>query len=436
MPEEFQAFGESWKTFHPDWKFSLWTDANRPTLRNEAAYLSARSFADKANILRYEILLTQGGVYIDTDFECRKSIEQLIAKERCFAARQWEGAINNAIIGAVPEHPALRALVSGLTAHIETHSIDLPSVFRSGPFYFGPVIRRFKSVKIFPPELFYPYDWHERWKRHHHFDQAYAVHHWTLSGRTADQPKKTAVGSKDTCCAHVVIVLDETCDEQRLIWALEGLCLQTAANFDVSILSDTQSDGLERIVRSYDKRLQFALANFHGDEATFERVLEGSRAPVTVLLHANCVPDPDFLRDAVSCGVHSPSVAIPRFYPARKFYEFKLGWPLDYDGLRIHSLNPKTRSDRFSSRHDYVTDRYFGVVTTNSWVREHLAGHTRAPLTAWLLHLLAAIRNDEEVSILSSKCQITCLCAARTYSSRAADKSNEPIFRQSMKRVS
>ena len=53
MPEEYVRFGEGWERLHPGWTMRLWTDADLPPLRNQAAFDVATSFAQRADIARY-----------------------------------------------------------------------------------------------------------------------------------------------------------------------------------------------------------------------------------------------------------------------------------------------------------------------------------------------------------------------------------------------
>ena len=55
------------------WRYRLWRDADVnsmvPPLANRAAFDAASNYGEKADILRYEILLRVGGLYVDVDFE-------------------------------------------------------------------------------------------------------------------------------------------------------------------------------------------------------------------------------------------------------------------------------------------------------------------------------------------------------------------------------
>src|SRR3712207_1506593 len=84
MPAEFQEFRTTWQRLHPGWEHKLWTDATLPPLENQRAFDLARSAAARSNIARYEIVRRFGGVYIDTDFECKRSLEALLQGVDCF----------------------------------------------------------------------------------------------------------------------------------------------------------------------------------------------------------------------------------------------------------------------------------------------------------------------------------------------------------------
>ena len=79
LPAEYARYGQTWLDHHPGWELRFWTDDNFPDgLRRPEAQERLRSPVERANILRLEVVWRFGGVYVDTDFECRRSIEPLI----------------------------------------------------------------------------------------------------------------------------------------------------------------------------------------------------------------------------------------------------------------------------------------------------------------------------------------------------------------------
>ena len=120
LPDFSKKMIESWKKFHPDWEVKLWTDVDLETfdLKNREAYDKDTNWGEKSDILRYEILLRYGGVYVDAaDFECIRSFNEL--HETCdFSvgiAHGKRGVDYNGLIGCSPNHPIMQECVDSIT---------------------------------------------------------------------------------------------------------------------------------------------------------------------------------------------------------------------------------------------------------------------------------------------------------------------------------
>lgn len=118
-PAFFLKFRESWQKLHPDWEYRLWTDKDLATYDFELRDLfeASDNYGEKSDILRCELLLKHGGVYVDADFECVKPLDELMYKYDFFAGIEPPHEIpessrvmlvSNAIIGARPNHPVLK----------------------------------------------------------------------------------------------------------------------------------------------------------------------------------------------------------------------------------------------------------------------------------------------------------------------------------------
>ncbi|MGI8439959.1 MAG: glycosyltransferase family 32 protein [Thermoleophilaceae bacterium] len=176
MPEEHAAYGESWAHHHPAWEMRLWTDEDLPGLSTPLLE-RARNLVERADILRIELLRRFGGVYVDTDFECLRPIDPLLENVGIFAARVNEERINNAILGSTAGHPAwdrVLATIDERMGSIEGHGA-------AGAPAIQWTVAEEPDYVAFPPELFYPYSAEEWHRRHEHFPDAYAVHHWAYT---------------------------------------------------------------------------------------------------------------------------------------------------------------------------------------------------------------------------------------------------------------
>ncbi|HEX2583125.1 MAG TPA: glycosyltransferase, partial [Chlamydiales bacterium] len=123
----------SWMECHPEWTFYFWTDdPNRPVpvkgmikrLFSELLFSSpirsyfekAENWGEKSDLLRYEILSREGGLYVDHDVECLHSFAPLHTSVSFYASAEplhnsalynSHLTVSNCLIGSVPNHPIL-----------------------------------------------------------------------------------------------------------------------------------------------------------------------------------------------------------------------------------------------------------------------------------------------------------------------------------------
>jgi hypothetical protein len=122
LPARFASFRATWAAAHPmsrGWRHVLWGDAEAAAfpLRNRAAFEAATNWGEKSDILRYEVLHAQGGVYVDTDFECVRPLDELLERRVSFFAgvsNTGTVELNNGLIGAAPRHRLLARLIEAV----------------------------------------------------------------------------------------------------------------------------------------------------------------------------------------------------------------------------------------------------------------------------------------------------------------------------------
>jgi inositol phosphorylceramide mannosyltransferase catalytic subunit len=176
FPEEFARYQRTWLDHHPGWELRFWTEGNLPEgLRRPEAYERLRAPAERSDILRLELLWRFGGVYVDTDFECLRSIEPLLGNVEFFAADIDKRRVNNALIGSIPGHPILDRALSELQPR-EFHGYDKEA---AGPLFLDRLLEDYPEARIFDKRLFYA---HGRAAREH----GYAIHHEANAWKDAD----------------------------------------------------------------------------------------------------------------------------------------------------------------------------------------------------------------------------------------------------------
>jgi mannosyltransferase OCH1-like enzyme len=154
LPRDYAGYQRSWLRRHPGWELRLWTEDDLPgDLERKEVYELLRRPAERSDMLRLELLHRHGGVYVDTDFECRRSIEPLLDGVDFFCAYIDPGRVNNALIGSVPRHPLLGRGIRELRPRATFGPVDKEG---TGPLFFNRLVAGEPGVTIFAEELFYP----------------------------------------------------------------------------------------------------------------------------------------------------------------------------------------------------------------------------------------------------------------------------------------
>ncbi len=214
LPEVFKKYIDTWKRYHPDWEYVLWTDEKVAQemypLYNQKYYDETESMGVKSDLLKWEIIYRYGGVYVDVDFECLKSLDQLHYMYDFYTAYQPLDAffvqLGAALFAGWPGHPILKHCIE--TIKDDWHHKGAPK--KSGPVHFSKsfLVTAGKDNRkdiAFPSFYMYPLGSREHIVKRSEWVQngAYAVHHWAMSWmpkdsrrsefRTFDNKKSDAV---------------------------------------------------------------------------------------------------------------------------------------------------------------------------------------------------------------------------------------------------
>jgi mannosyltransferase OCH1-like enzyme len=158
LPAAFAGYAASWKEHHPDWQYMFWTDEmNRAFIKQHYGwfldtYDGYEFNIQRADAIRYFLLTHFGGVYVDLDNECFKSIEGLVRAEECFFAlepdtharsHQVERIISNALMGAIPNHPFFAAIMKDLLFYKSTRNKRNETIlYTTGPMMIERVLKQ------------------------------------------------------------------------------------------------------------------------------------------------------------------------------------------------------------------------------------------------------------------------------------------------------
>jgi len=190
MPDRFKKWCDTWREFNPDYEYKLWTDKDidHIYIEHRDIFNKARNLGQKSDILRYEILRQQGGIYVDTDFECLKSFDDLLFLDFFTGiTTDADAQLYIGIIGCVPNHPIMNICATSIKPYAGNDGNGVMNA--TGPFYFtrcffSNVSEYTQGVVAFPMDFFYPFPNNVRFSHDAYTfvtSCSYAVHHWKTS---------------------------------------------------------------------------------------------------------------------------------------------------------------------------------------------------------------------------------------------------------------
>jgi mannosyltransferase OCH1-like enzyme len=175
IPTERQACIDSCIALHPGWDVRIWRSvADFGLLRNRRAFFGADQIAPvppqgnphqiRTNVLRFEIMLRFGGVFLDSDITCLKPLDPIIERAECegkSGVLGWEIQnrwLGEAVIGCVPGAPFMERIVS----HLEPWAFARKgkhATITVGPQYITPLLKSSKELRdvlVMPQVTFFP----------------------------------------------------------------------------------------------------------------------------------------------------------------------------------------------------------------------------------------------------------------------------------------
>lgn len=83
IPEQYQKYIESWKKYCPDYKIQRWDEDNYDVTKNKYMYAAYKNklWALVSDYARLDVIFEYGGIYLDTDVELIKNMNDLLYQE-------------------------------------------------------------------------------------------------------------------------------------------------------------------------------------------------------------------------------------------------------------------------------------------------------------------------------------------------------------------
>jgi len=172
-----EACIRSAKELHPDWEVRVWQDpVAHPGFRLMDYYKKANCGAQRADLIRLDVINALGGIYLDSDVLVHKNLVPLIADDNFYCSEDGRH-LTNAVFGAEAAHSTVSRLIDDLLRQ-EPDWSKSPAL-TTGPAFFARVLQCDQAVKLLPRDTFYPYNWNE--DPVPPLESTYATHQWAGS---------------------------------------------------------------------------------------------------------------------------------------------------------------------------------------------------------------------------------------------------------------
>lgn len=153
FPRESVENVRTWMAKNPNWTFYFWTDRERPLpapgmklrkiqdlnfLKLRECFGKSGSYGEKSDLLRYEILYQEGGIYVDHDVKCFKAFDTLnhAYDFYCGVDMPYTSSLpacihtTNNLIGAKAGHPILLRCMELVAQNWDKIEQDYPGADR------------------------------------------------------------------------------------------------------------------------------------------------------------------------------------------------------------------------------------------------------------------------------------------------------------------
>jgi len=110
VPDELAVFVEGWRRLNPGWQIVKWNEENFDCDSNDwlRYAIEQKNYPLAADVMRSYVLLNYGGVYLDTDVELLKPLDELADESDFFIGYETDFWFGCAVLGAKKDHRIMR----------------------------------------------------------------------------------------------------------------------------------------------------------------------------------------------------------------------------------------------------------------------------------------------------------------------------------------
>lgn len=171
LPDKLKKCIDTWEKYCPDFEIIKWDESNYDVYKNRfvsQAY-DNKKYGFVTDYAKLEILHEYGGIYLDTDVELQRNLDELLYQEAFCSVEKWQVINFGGCSGAIKGHKALepflekwrnRSLVraDGTLDSISSGLIDTSVALNAGYVINGKT-QTVMGMNIYTYDYFHPYDY-------------------------------------------------------------------------------------------------------------------------------------------------------------------------------------------------------------------------------------------------------------------------------------
>jgi inositol phosphorylceramide mannosyltransferase catalytic subunit len=156
VPEVWVDSVNACKDTHKSYKYMLWTDVKmKEFVKKEypefyKTYISYPHVIQRCDAFRYLVLYKYGGIYIDMDLWCKKSLTPLLKYDLVLVKSANYDTITNSFIIATQKNPFIKYCIDNLEKHKNSYSIfgkHIHIMNSTGPLFIDKMVKEYGLQK-------------------------------------------------------------------------------------------------------------------------------------------------------------------------------------------------------------------------------------------------------------------------------------------------
>lgn len=203
MPDMLKRCIDSWRKYCPDYEIIRWDESNYDVHKNvfvSQAYDNQR-YGFVPDYARIELLYEHGGIYLDTDVELQRNIDDWLYQEAFCSVEKWQVLNFGGCSGAIKGHKSLKPFLEswrkrelvrydGTLDSISSGLIDTTIALNQG-YVINGKNQTVNGMNIYTYDYFHPYDYMSG--KLEMTDDTYSIHQFHggwLDDKARDDNKK------------------------------------------------------------------------------------------------------------------------------------------------------------------------------------------------------------------------------------------------------